>query len=249
MSNVETSVTGVYQIRNMVNGKLYIGSALDIARRWRDHRAGLRHGRNALPKLQRAWDMYGESAFTFEVIVRCTPQILRKLEEALIRHYHTVEDGYNCLAHTKEFTPERIARAAASNRGRIVTEETRKRLSQSLKGRVYSSETITKLAQSKLGVKKSPETIAKMRKPKSEAARRAMSEAARRRVATPEGRVALLARGLKAASQHVGKSHSRETIEKLRKPKSEAARKAMSVAARRRYMTAKVTTSTLEVLS
>lgn len=32
---------GIYEIRNAVNGKRYVGSSVRIKKRWRDHRSAL----------------------------------------------------------------------------------------------------------------------------------------------------------------------------------------------------------------
>jgi GIY-YIG catalytic domain/NUMOD3 motif len=57
---------GVYQI----NGpdRVYIGSSDDIPRRWKTHLSQLRGGRHHNYRLQEAWNLHGEAAFTFEII-------------------------------------------------------------------------------------------------------------------------------------------------------------------------------------
>lgn len=62
------SVSGIYAIINTVNGKQYIGSAVNIARRWRQHRLALRRGCHHSRSLQRAWDKYSEAAFGFRML-------------------------------------------------------------------------------------------------------------------------------------------------------------------------------------
>lgn len=59
---------GVYQIRNTVTGKVYVGSSVDMQSRWDQHRAGLRRGNHHSSHLQHAWKKYGEGAFEFVVI-------------------------------------------------------------------------------------------------------------------------------------------------------------------------------------
>ncbi len=63
--------SGVYRIRNIVNQHCYIGSAVNIAQRWRSHLCALKNHKKAPPKLQNAWGKHGESAFSFEVIIYC----------------------------------------------------------------------------------------------------------------------------------------------------------------------------------
>ena len=58
---------GIYLITNVASGRVYIGRALDIVRRWRAHRSDLKAGRHKNKHLQRAWSAYGPEAFEFSV--------------------------------------------------------------------------------------------------------------------------------------------------------------------------------------
>jgi len=60
--------SGVYQIRCKPNGKIYVGSAVNLRARWDTHRRDLRRGLHHNPYLQNAWDRYRESAFEFLVL-------------------------------------------------------------------------------------------------------------------------------------------------------------------------------------
>jgi group I intron endonuclease len=60
--------SGIYKITNIVNGKFYIGSSKNIDFRWNDHKQWLRGNYHNNPKLQHAWNKYGEDKFTFEII-------------------------------------------------------------------------------------------------------------------------------------------------------------------------------------
>lgn len=63
--------SGVYKILNKITGSCYVGSAVNLRARWAAHRHSLRHKLKSPPKLQRAWDSYGESAFEFSVLCYC----------------------------------------------------------------------------------------------------------------------------------------------------------------------------------
>lgn len=60
--------SGIYQILCIPTGKIYIGSAVNLHRRWADHRSALRKGEHENQHLQRAWHKYGERAFEFMVL-------------------------------------------------------------------------------------------------------------------------------------------------------------------------------------
>lgn len=60
--------SGIYAITNVVTTKMYIGKSKSIRRRWSDHRYKLRKGAHENKYLQRAWDKYGESVFSFVIL-------------------------------------------------------------------------------------------------------------------------------------------------------------------------------------
>ncbi len=71
MKKVEKT-TGVYAIQNKLDGNNYAGSAIDIRKRWSEHRYTLNRGIHANIHLQRAWKKYGEENFEF-IILQITP--------------------------------------------------------------------------------------------------------------------------------------------------------------------------------
>lgn len=58
----------VYQIRNLINNKRYIGSTKDVIQRWKYHKDNLQKNRHGNQYLQHAWNKYGENNFVFEII-------------------------------------------------------------------------------------------------------------------------------------------------------------------------------------
>ena len=61
-------LTGIYQIRCISTGKIYIGSAVNIHERWRQRRAALKHNKHGNYHLQNAWNKYGAVNFEFSVL-------------------------------------------------------------------------------------------------------------------------------------------------------------------------------------
>jgi group I intron endonuclease len=60
--------SGVYQIRCISTGKIYIGSAVNLPARWGQHQSSLRQGKHKNIYLQNAWDRYSEADFEFSVL-------------------------------------------------------------------------------------------------------------------------------------------------------------------------------------
>ncbi len=156
--------SGIYAIVNTVNGKRYIGSAVDIPTRWREHKRSLRRGRHHSVALLRAWNKYGEINFSFTVIENCLRDNLIKREQAAFDHflpeYNTAKIAGSVLGIT--VSKEVRARISATLRGREFSDETRSRISAALKIRgPHAPEVYAKIAAKNRGRKASAETRAK----------------------------------------------------------------------------------------
>lgn len=73
--------SGVYQIRCIANGKIYIGSAVNIHDRCEHHRSSLRRRGHVNSHLQAAWNKYGESQFEFTVLEMARRSDLLEMEQ------------------------------------------------------------------------------------------------------------------------------------------------------------------------
>jgi len=60
--------SGIYTIINQVNGKFYVGSAVNFRKRWLLHRSNLNNETHPNRHLQHAWNKYGEENFYFGII-------------------------------------------------------------------------------------------------------------------------------------------------------------------------------------
>lgn len=173
------SPSGIYSITNTVNGKKYIGSAVNIKARISRHKLELRRGEHHSQKLQNAWNKYGSDAFVFSVVefVELRSDLIAREQEWIIKH-SSCECGYNVLAFAGsalgyKHRPESIAKFSASRRGIKFSEEHKAKLSEWQKGSTHSDETKAKRSAAlkgrprhpdvvaKMGRKNSPETIAK----------------------------------------------------------------------------------------
>lgn len=145
-----TSNSGIYSIRNLENGKIYIGSAINLGRRWTEHKYRLNNNTHTNPHLLRSWNKYGKDNFEFSIIEECNSDMLVIREQAWINYYQSnnPDKGYNIRD--------------AGSRGKL-SEETRRKISEASKGRKASKETIAK----RTGLKRSEETKAKMRSARS----------------------------------------------------------------------------------
>lgn len=79
--------SGIYQILNLVNGKMYIGSSNNIERRIYDHGALLLNNRHHSIHLQRAFDKYGNENFDVNILEYCEENILLEKEQYYLNLY------------------------------------------------------------------------------------------------------------------------------------------------------------------
>lgn len=154
--------SGVYAIINKSNGKYYIGSSKDISKRFSCHKASLRGGYHDNPKLQNAWNKYGEEYFDFIILQLVDEDNLLQEEQKYINDLDATHNGYNICREAGK--PPGIQwdehyRQHFSNlmKGRIFTDEHKRNLSVSLKGRNLGkklpTETRYKMHSAQLGYK------------------------------------------------------------------------------------------------
>ena len=132
--------SGVYQIINTINNKCYIGSAIVLKKRKREHWSALNRGEHANRYLQNAWNKYGGGGFEFRVIGFCRPEDLLRMEQHLL---NDVKPKYN------------ICPIAGSALGKEVSESTRRKIRQAKKGKRPAEETGHKMSEAKKGKKRS----------------------------------------------------------------------------------------------
>lgn len=160
---------GVYQIRNIITGERYIGSAWRLSTRFHRHRHMLATGTHTNHRLQEAWTQNGEGAFRFEPLAVLELDELKATEQ---RALDGVGDTpcYNALRRVliQTFTPDARERIAATHRGTPKTAAHRAKIAAALRGRrcaeahgkltaernrarVVSAETRAKMSRAHLG--------------------------------------------------------------------------------------------------
>ena len=125
----------IYEICNLANGRVYVGSAMDIQKRQREHLCLLRQGRHYNKHLQNAWCKYGEEMFVFRVVEEVDDDQLIEREQVRINATESFlrEKGYNAR------------HIAESNMGLKWSAESRQRQSKAQEGKTISDEHREKL--------------------------------------------------------------------------------------------------------
>ncbi len=158
---------GIYMIQNKVNGKMYIGQAIDIeGDRWKTHRKELKGGYHGNKHLQNAWNKYGEASFEFSILLECEESQLNTFEEYYIFELMTYDPwvGYNKTygGNSGRPTKETKRKFSEAKKGKTLSEETRKKMSEVKKGRTLSEDAKRKLSEANKGKTLSEETKKKI---------------------------------------------------------------------------------------
>lgn len=158
----------IYQIYCSANGKVYIGQAVDVDRRWETHLWMLENNKHHNEHLQNAWRKYSSSAFEWTVKCDCFSQ---RDMNALEIHY-IKQAGENCFNATmggesspmlgKKHSEETRRKLSEANRGKVMSEEARRKIGNYRRGKLASEETRRKMSDSGLGKSRSEETRRKI---------------------------------------------------------------------------------------
>jgi len=133
--------SGIYKIQSILKpNRIYIGSAVNITKRWNHHLDDLRKNEHGNSKLQRHYNKYGESDLQFNILLGCDKIDLLKTEQYFI-------DSYNPFFN--------ICKTAGSCINIKHSEESRRNMSLSHLGKKQSLETRLKMRENMLGNKRS----------------------------------------------------------------------------------------------
>jgi len=203
---------GIYKIYNMISGYFYIGSAVNLKRRWKEHKQYLNQNTHKNIHLQNAWNKYGPDAFTFLHIEYTTLEALTPIWSEKHQCKVILPEQFWLDKYWGTGLLYNICSIASSTKGYKHSEETKKKISESHKGQIstfkgkhHSKESKKKLSDSHKGIfdgKNNPnygkhastETLKKMSESQkghkcSEETRKKMSQLRRGRIPCNKGKI------------------------------------------------------------
>ena len=161
---------GIYFIINLLNGMIYVGSSINLLKRWKEHLYSLDLNSHPNRHLQRAWNKYGSEVFQFTIveIVEDISKLL-KIEQLWIDASNCCnrEVGYNLNPTAGSLLGFRWPEGTNWQIGRKLSDDHKLNMSLSRKGFRHSEEAKLKMSISKignklkLGLKQSKEEIEK----------------------------------------------------------------------------------------
>jgi len=183
--------SGVYYIL-APSGHRYIGSSVDIQRRFRTHRAGLRTGKHSNKALQSAWNKYGAD-LAFVIAEECAPdtETLLATEQRHIDSFdfRRLYNGNPIAGSTKgaprNFTARHRENLRQAMLGREYSEEARANMSKAASLRKATPTTRANISKALKGRKPSDKAVAALKErctgvPLTDAHRAKLSSALRR---------------------------------------------------------------------
>tara|TARA_Y100000592_G_scaffold3462_1_gene5021 strand:- start:1402 stop:1995 length:594 start_codon:yes stop_codon:yes gene_type:complete len=161
---------GIYQIKNIINGMMYIGSSVNIQKRWQQHLRLLRKNSHENSHLQNSFNKHGESNFEFSVLIEVDR------EQLLIEEQKYMDDT-KCYDRNVGFN--KSITAGHPTKGNKISEATRAKMKEAKRGYIpvcahmpmseEGKKRISEIAKTRTGHKNpnsrlTPEQITEMRK-------------------------------------------------------------------------------------
>jgi group I intron endonuclease len=139
---------GIYAIIHKATGRRYVGQSNNIELRFYTHRWGLDRGVHKNPKLQSAWNKYGEAEFEFVVLEQCEADNLTEREQSYMdesSHFNVnmVAEASPMLG--RNHSEESRVQMSKAHKGKTLSEETKAKISAAGKRKIVTEETRVKL--------------------------------------------------------------------------------------------------------
>jgi group I intron endonuclease len=189
--------SGIYKIQSTAKSdKIYIGSAIDLNKRWNNHISDLRNNKHSNKKLQNHVNKYGLNDLVFTVIEPCLPIFLTTREQEYIDKLSPVFNlrPYAASNLGIKFSEEHNRKAGLASIGRIpwnkgikMSDEYKQKCIDRQTGVRYSEDTRLKHCVPRKGIPKKgwtqPKEVNEIRSkalkgiPKSDVVRQKMKDA------------------------------------------------------------------------
>ena len=236
MANLTLRRPGIYRITHTPSGLIYIGSSVNVGRRWNDHKRNLRIRQHRSKSMQVMWDSDGLTAFRIDVLEFIDDGRCRLVE----REQHWIDHltpyvpgiGFNTSMNaaggccTGPVSAEVRAKASAALLGRKHSDIHKARIAATHTGKTRSDEAKAAMARAAKRRFSRPGASDHLQKPLTAATKAKLRAAALGRAIIPETRakISVANAGRKYAPglyegrrlAYIGRKHTPEAIAKMR---------------------------------
>ena len=162
-TNIPATSAGIYQIQSVKNGKIYIGSAVNIRKRKNSHFHNLKNKKHHSIYLQRHFNKYGKTNLQFSILEFCAKEKLIEREQFYIDTLKPIFNFCKIAGSTlgiirSEKSKQKMRGENNPNYGKHPSEETRQKMhkvkagkNHPLFGKHHSKETIQKMCEAQTG--------------------------------------------------------------------------------------------------
>lgn len=138
-SIIDKNRSGIYKIINNINDKIYIGSAYNLYKGFKEHKWALNKKRHHNIQLSRFIEKYNIDTLSFELIEYVNINMLEEREQYCINKYKTIlfNESFDVKSfnRNKKLSIEHKNKISKSLKKYKQTEEHRKNINKSLKGK------------------------------------------------------------------------------------------------------------------
>lgn len=156
---------GIYQIRNILNNKCYVGQSVSLQKRKEYHFRTLKNNKHHNSHLQNSYNKYKKENFIFEILLYCESFELTRYEDYFDKKYKKLYLSYNvrpsadsnigirCSDEKKQKLSEINTGENHPQFGIPKTDEIKQKISKSNKKRAQTEETKKRYSEAHLGEK------------------------------------------------------------------------------------------------
>lgn len=135
MKRIDISLSGIYMLYCLPNGKCYIGRASRLSRRFTEHKRDFKSGKHFNNQLQAIWNKYGPESLAFiplevgelETLSDRESYYISLIDKKYLINQASIREHFQCSEETK-------IKMSEAKKGKKHSEETRKKMSESHKG-------------------------------------------------------------------------------------------------------------------
>lgn len=93
--NLPNGLVGIYLLKNKATDTIYVGATTDIRKRVLAHLNDLLNDRHGNSSMQEEFNKYGDTTFSFKIVLRCEKDVLHTYEQIILDRYRRYYKVFN----------------------------------------------------------------------------------------------------------------------------------------------------------